>query len=471
MSREGNLLKNTFVLSIGVFLPKLVGFITLPLLTAYLTTAEYGTYDLVTVLASLVLPAATLQIQTAAFRFLIDSRDDKQETDKIITGIYAFIIPTSIIALVILFFVLNSVAVSSRLLICAYFLFDILENAARQIVRGLSDNKSYSVSSIISALGKMIFVVIFVWWLREGLNGALVCLCVSSALSLAYLCLKGNVLSHFHLRSLSKKKIREMVSYSWPMVPNSLSMWVMSVSDRFVLTLFMGVEVNAVYAVANKIPSILALARTTFTMAWQENASTSYCDKDAPAYYSKMYDKMIGIMTGCLALLIAATPVLFAVLIKGDYADAYYQMPILFAATLMDCLSSFLGGIYVAFKRTRNVGLTTITAAGINLLIDFLFVNKIGVYAASISTLVSYTVLVAFRMINIRKFVPMKYNYKTIVQSILLIIAMCFLCYQQNTVCNVINVAVGILAFWLLCRELIIGIIKSVLVKRRAKGR
>lgn len=78
MSREGKLAKNTIILAIGTFFPKVAIFITLPLLTAYLTQAEYGTYDLVLTLVSLLLPAATLQIQSAAFRFLMEVRSEKR---------------------------------------------------------------------------------------------------------------------------------------------------------------------------------------------------------------------------------------------------------------------------------------------------------------------------------------------------------------------------------------------------------
>ena len=56
MSREGKLAKNTLIISIGTFLPKLASFITLPILTGYLTQVEYGTYDLITILVSLLLP-------------------------------------------------------------------------------------------------------------------------------------------------------------------------------------------------------------------------------------------------------------------------------------------------------------------------------------------------------------------------------------------------------------------------------
>ena len=86
MSRGGKLAKNTAILAIGGFLPKLGAFIVLPILTGYLSKEEYGTYDLVLVLVSFILPIATLQIQTAAFRFLIDVRDNKEKSKIIVTN-------------------------------------------------------------------------------------------------------------------------------------------------------------------------------------------------------------------------------------------------------------------------------------------------------------------------------------------------------------------------------------------------
>lgn len=50
MNREKSLVKNTAILSLGTYLPKLTTIITLPLLTGYLTQAEYGIYDLITTL-------------------------------------------------------------------------------------------------------------------------------------------------------------------------------------------------------------------------------------------------------------------------------------------------------------------------------------------------------------------------------------------------------------------------------------
>ena len=47
MKREEKLVKNTLILALGTFFPKLAIFIALPVLTGCLTQAEYGTYELV----------------------------------------------------------------------------------------------------------------------------------------------------------------------------------------------------------------------------------------------------------------------------------------------------------------------------------------------------------------------------------------------------------------------------------------
>lgn len=100
-----------------------------------------------------------------------------------------------------------------------------------------------------------------------------------------------------------------------------------------------------------------------------------------------------------MALLIAVTPILFKLLINARYAEAYFQMPLLFFGVFFNFLTAYLGGIYVAFKKTKSVGVTTTIAALLNLLIDIAFVKVIGIYAASISTLVSYMFLFIYRTI------------------------------------------------------------------------
>ena len=465
MNREKALAKNTFIIAIGTFLPKFSSIITLPIVTGGLTKAEMGTYDLISTLVSLFLPVATLQIQSAAFRFLIDVREDEKETKRIITNIISFILPTSLIALTILYLCLGNVSLVIRWLICLYFFSDILMLSTQQIVRGLSNNKLYSASSVTISFSNMLLIVLTISVGKQGLVGVLASITIATTIGLILLLVKGHILSRIDLSLLSRKTLLEMLSYSWPMIPNSLSNWVLSFSDRAVLTAFMGLEANAIYSVANKIPALFTTVQGTFVFAWQENASLASKDSDADTYYAEMFDSIFGILVGIMALLIAATPILFWLLIRGDYKEAYYQMPILFMGMLFSSMASFIGGIYVAHKKTRSVGVTTILAAACNLVIDLVFVHKIGIFAASISTLVSYVFLTIYRMVDVQKFQKVKFNTGRFCLLIALLVLMCAICWIDTVALNVLNIILGCIIAVVVNRK----IMKSILLTLKNK--
>ena len=148
MSREKALAKNTLIISFGTFLPKITTLVTIPILTSHLTKLEYGTYDLIVTLASLLLPIITLQIHSAAFRFLIDCRDNPTDRKRVITNIFVFIFPVSLVALIALFFILYQINILTRIIVLLYFFVDIIILTMQQVLRGLSNNKLYSISSV-----------------------------------------------------------------------------------------------------------------------------------------------------------------------------------------------------------------------------------------------------------------------------------------------------------------------------------
>lgn len=465
MRREDKLLKNTVILGLGTFLPKFASFIILPILTGYLTRVEYGTYDLITILVSFFLPAVTLQIQTAAFRFLIDVREDINQKKNIITNVFAYTIPISLIALGVLFFLLKNLSMEEKSAICIYFVADILANTERQIARGLSKNKYYSISAILGSLGQLMFVLIFVFILNGGLFGATLALSFSALCETFYLFFSMHLYKYIDFHIISIDQIKRLLAYSWPMVPNSMSMWVMRVSDRLVITIFMGASANAIYAVANKIPSILTIAQNTFNMAWQENATIVSVDKDAEEYYSKMFRILYDFMAGAFCILVSLTPVFFKILIKGNYDEAYRQIPILFLAMFFFSIAGYIGGIYVAYKKTTSVGITTIVAAVCNLIINLLCIKKIGLYAASGSTLISYIFLCIYRMIDVKKIVNINYEIKHLISVFIVLIAVSLFCMFEISALNVANFIIAVVFFATLNGRATVNVTRKLFTK------
>ena len=90
------------------------------------------------------------------------------------------------------------------------------------------------------------------------------------------------------------------------------------------------------------------------------------------------------------------------------------------------------------------MGITTIIAATINLVIDLLLVKKIGLFAASSSTLVSYLFLFVYRMFDVRKFQRIEYNYGRIILFVLVLVIMCVFCWMNRFALNILNAVFGI---------------------------
>lgn len=465
MSREGALLKNTAVLAIGTFLPKLATFVTLPILTGCLTKEEYGTYDLVIVLVSLFLPAVTLQVQTAAFRFLIDCREDEKRCRGIISTIFAFAVTLSLAATVIFFFAWQESSTTVKALVCVYFVLNIVDEISKQCIRGLGQSLKFSVSAIAGALVQMALAVVFVLFMGLGFTGSLMALVGSELIIVLYLLFGTGLFRFMGFGACRIDLLKGLLAYSWPMVPNSMSMWVMRMSNRLLITMFMGVAANAVFAAAYKIPQLITLAQSTFTMAWQESASLTAGDADKEAYYTRMHGLVFDFLAGSAALLIGICPLLFALLIRGDYGEGLAQVPILIVGNLFYGMSAYVGGIYVAFLKTKSVGVTTIVAAVINVVIDFTLIPSIGLYAASLALLVSYLFLWVYRMLNVQKFQPMGLNWRRYVVVILILVAMVVLGQSGDLFPRLANALLGVLVFCVLCRETIASVFKLVVAK------
>lgn len=468
LGREKQFVKSTMLLSLGVMLPRLVVFIAMPIYTntEILSKADYGTYNLIATLASMLAPALTIQIQTAAFRFLMAEKDNK-DIKTIVSNVIFFVMPISVVSLVVIFFCLHIFSVEMRLMIAVYIFLEMYYGVILQMLRGMGKNKEYSITTIINAVINIGVVIPMLLFTNMGLMGMLIALCAANIVSTLYMSISIRLVKYLDIKLVEKKCLKRMLSYSWPMVPNNASMWVLTASDQLIITAMMGAGANAVYSAATKFPQILTLAQNAFTMAWQESASMSTKDKDSNQYYNLIFDGLFRVMSGIMALLIGFMPLLFALFINSDYVEVYAQLPILLWGMFFYGLSAYYGGIYVAEMKVKNVALTTVIAAVLNIAINFAFIGRIGIYAASISTLISYVFMTIFRAIDTKKMRKVHCDWKRIVIFVVFLLIMCVLFYSDNTLVRIVNAAVGIVFCIIINKSMILSLWKMVMGKIR----
>lgn len=443
MSKENKLMKNTVILTVGNMFPKLSTFLLLPILTKSLTKNEYGMYDLILTASTFALPIVTMLIEQAVFRFLLDAKN-KEEFSSIISNSVLFVVITSATLSLISYITVKNIGIEEPELIILYILLDLYYKVILQIARGLKQLKVYSKSSIVNSIISIVAILFLVSNWELGLKGILIGLSISLVVSILYLLFKIQLCSYINVKGISVKRIKTMLAYSIPLIPNSLSWWIVAASDRWIVTSFLGLEQNAIYAVANKIPSMLNLLYANFNLAWQESASLSSTDADVSIFYSKTFKVLYDFLIGAILVLISLSPYIFSIFINDSYFHAYNLMPILFIAVFFHSLSSFYGGIYVAMKKSKELSSSSLLAALINIVINLLFITIIGIHAAAISTLIAYFVLTFKRANDIKKHIKISYDIRSIIIKISIVFAISAMCLLNNNIINILNLIAGL---------------------------
>ena len=440
-NRNEELLKNSILLSVGTLIPKLLSFLILPIVSSYLTQEEYGNYDLIISAVSLIVPIITLQIQQAAFRFLIGTKDKTQKETYIITSlvfIFAIAIITAPVTFCIFAFILHFSPLISAL-VCLIVFAESVYMLVGQMVRGLGNNLRYSIGVIIYSVVNFLAVLVLIYVLRLGLGGIVISVTLSYLIASLYLLWSIIRIERLDFSKFSKKSLKEMLSFSAPILPSSISLWIVNLSDRLIVIAVLGAAANGIYSMANKIPVLYSTAYGIFNLAWTETASrVSDTDNKPEVYYSDLFSKLFVFLIGIMLAVIAVSPLIYKFLINEQYYESYYQTAILYFGVFFNSLVAFYAGIYIALKRTKQVGISSAIGAVLNIIINIALVHSIGLYAASISTALSYLIILLYRAYDINKAIKLEYNVKQICIGMGCFILSAVLFYQRSFVATIV---------------------------------
>ncbi len=450
MSKGKDLAKNTAIVSIGKICTQLITFFLLPVYTAVLSNEEYGVVDLLNTLTSLLLPIATLQIEQGIFRYLLDCRENKEKQTTLITTVSKFILVQSAICILIFLCASPFIHNEYKYFLMANLLMGILSSISLQICRGLGDNKTYAVGSFITGALTVILNVIFIVVFKWGAYGMLIATTISNLLCAIYVFVKKKIYKYIDIKQNDKKLLKDIIKYSVPLIPNMISWWIVSASDRTIISAVIGVAQNGIYSAANKFSGIFSTLYSVFNLTWTESASININSEDRDEFFSKIFDFIVRFFGSLCLGTIAVMPFVFGILVNEKFAESYYQIPILILGSVFNILVSFLGSVYVAKKLTKEIAKTSIIAAIINIVVNIALINQIGLYAASISTVIAYFAMFIYRWIDVKKYVSIKTNKALIaVLSVSFLVAIITYYLKMKIISIVVLLAVIIIAIYI----------------------
>lgn len=437
MSREKELAKNTAILTFGKICTQFVSFFLLPLYTAILEPGVYGIADLFNSYIYLIIPLVSLMLDQGLFRFLLDCRDDSARQKKLLTTVLGVNVITCIAYGVLFCLIQPFIHSEYKIFLLIDVIINVITNTFLQFARGTGRNGIYSLESFLSAALVIVSNVILLAVLRMGAWGLFLSTVIGRSIALLVLILALRVWKYVDVRAYSKQTLKKLLFYSIPFIPNQLSWWVVGVSDRTIISWFLSVAANGIYSVANKFSSIYIMFYNIFNLSWTESVSLHIRDSDVKEYLEKTINTMFSLFYSACLGIIAYMPLVFPILINQQYSEAYNQIPILMLAVLMQAVVGLYSVIYVALKKSKEIAKTSFWAAVINIVVDVVLIKTIGLYAASISTLVAYGTMAVYRYFHIKRYidVPLWHKLRFFVITILVLISY----YINNTALNCIT--------------------------------
>ena len=462
-----DLFKNTFIIAIGKFSTQILSYLLLPLYTSILTTSEYGIYDLLVTICIFVIPLITIMMEESMFRFLIDEETETGKK-KVMSTACIYAIVSMVIWCGLGLCVLTLLHYEYALVFILYMISSILMKLTNGISRGLSKIKLYSLSNVILSILTIGLNILFIAVFKWGVYGLLYSTIIANVVTCIFVLLKLKVYNLIRPQYYDKKKLRVMLKYSFPLVPNNISWYIINISDRIIVSSFLGSSVNGIYAMANKFPNIMNNFSSFFFTAFKENVAIAVKKDSYEKYYNEIYDIVHNAFIAISLLIISILPFIFNIFIKNDYVAAYEYIPLLVIALYYGNMAGFYGTLFTAFKESKIIGKSTIWGAIINLVVHIGLIYFIGIYAAIISTLISNYVVAIYRKIKLKDYVKL-HPLKNYYLAIFMLAVTTGLYYVHNLYISILSLVI-VLAYVLVAnKDLISDIKRMVLGKIKRK--
>lgn len=408
MERYGGLSKvkkATLWITLCSFLQRGLSFITVPIFTRLLSTADYGSVSVYQSWEMVAMYVATLGVTYGGFNNgMIRFKDDLEGYTTSVVGL--------VLALGVLWIALcytlsdNVVALTGMPLVLASLLF------VEVIVKGIYDiwvsrmkfdyeyrklvPASLVLSIAVSALGILFVVMASDKVLARVLSFVLV--------EAAFAIVLGGCMLKRSKRLFKWEYWKFTLLFNIPLLPHYLSQVVLSSSDRIMIANMCAASDAGIYSIAYSAGMIMTLLTNSLN-----STVVPWLYRALAAKELRRISKTSITFLGGLALIVLVVDILapevVAILAPGEYSEAMTLVPVIAASVFFMFMYSYCSNIEFYYEKTGLAAVASVLAAVLNVILNAVFIPLFGYRAAGYTTLACYVVLGAVHYIFSQKVV------------------------------------------------------------------
>lgn len=384
-----NLVKNSTIYALGDILPKLFSFITFPILTSYLTPAEYGILNYVNTLNVFLLVFSVLCLNTYYLVYYYRQKNE-EERQKLLGNLSVFIVGINVFVSILAY-------------LLGYYFADIFQNEISfypYIALGIGINFFNVFATLPLATYRVEehpLPITIINVVKSGLIMLLTVILVVKfeykALGVLWATLVVTILFAFGFIILTVKKakicfdwqqIKEALFFSLPLVPGSLAYYLVSMSDRILIERYAGLTELGIYSTASTLALLLNIVSMGAYKAFEPYFFKIYGSDIFLTQFKKIYNAFFFVLLIGVSGLALFSKEFLKIMSSEDFLVSYLYVPILLIGVLASSINLLYGTILTAQGKTKINSFISILGGGCSVILNFMLLPHWGILAACI---------------------------------------------------------------------------------------
>ena len=458
-------LKSFGAFSIGPIVGAVFSFITIPIITYFISPSEYGRVSMFTLFQNVLGMIAYLGLDQAYIKFY----HDEEDKEKLMLHSIVPALSLAVLVSIGVFLLKEPLATwlygSTEDLSCVYILipylpFFVVERFILIKYRMEQKGMLYSFFSIFSKAALLVLSVLTLKYYLCGYQSVIYSTVLAQILTTVLLiisCYKNNKIT---VSEWEWSYVKTLLKYSLPLIPATIVGWVLNSMDKIMIRSLCDYQQLGLYDTALKIVSVLAIVQNCFSTFWSPIAFKWNKEKKETEKFEEVGKILSIIMVSMFMGILTFKEVIIKIL-SPDYYNAVEILPFLLIYPIMYTVSEVtVVGIYFSGKSVTTI-IVAVCSCVLNVTLNSLLIPKYGAIGASIATGCSYILFFWLRTIISRK-VWRHFSINYYVYITIIILVQCFINIMcQGVLLNVVNVVL-IITFLLANKKTIIFYLKRI---------
>ena len=416
---KGNTLLNSAIwYTIGTFILKGVNFFTTPIFTNLLTTNEFGIITIYSTWSAIfaiiigigingTIGSAKVNLDAEEYKEYLSSTLFLSTISFFVIGMGTLIFRNQLEGLLGL-----TVPVIIVLVVESFFSFII--SFATSVFTFERNHKAYLFTSAIITVINIILSIVLILSMNSNryigriYGGAISSISVGIILYI-WIMRKGKKL-------VSLKHWKFCLPIAIPLIFHNLSHLILNQADKLMLQKATTENIVGIYGFTYTIGALIntiQLALNSAWLPWYYDTLKSGNKKEM----KKVSAIYISVFTALTVMFILGSPDILRLFSPKDYWSGITLLPIIISGYYFVFLYTFPANYQFYIKQTKFIAVGTISAAVMNVLINWLLIPRYGMYAAAFSTLCAYIILffMHFALVKIKyKHTDYPFSYNVI---------------------------------------------------------